>query len=202
MAGGSKRFQHDTMKLFKASVIVSLTCCYDKLLQVYMLGLKILQATFSEPICGPEITAREMNREFLPFIKLLLTKVEELNFKVRDETQHTLIAIFKNPKLDEGKIIEAIMEIVYKGPSPSKAPERIILGRLELLLYLLQQIGINEKNTWDYVQVLNELVVPSLLHQKSNVRWMAQQIISVLYNINGDPVKDIVQAGCQQLGVR
>ena len=84
------------------------------------------------------------------------------------------------------------MEIVHKGAPPSKAPERIILGRLELLLYLLQQIGISEKNTWDYVHVLNELVVPSLLNQKSNVRWMAQQVISTLYQIKGEPVRDIV----------
>ena len=79
-----------------------------------------------------------MNREFAPFIKLLIQKIEELNFKVRDETQKTLIEIFENPKLDEGKIVDSIMEIVVKGPQPSKAPERIILGRLELLLLLLR----------------------------------------------------------------
>ena len=122
-----------------------------------------------------------MNREFFPFIKLLLQKVEELNFKVRDETQQTLIGIFKSPKLDEGKIVDSIMEIVDKGPQPDKAPERIILGRLELLLLLLQQIGLRDKPTWDYVQVLNALVVPSLLNQKSDVRWMAQQVISVFF---------------------
>ena len=117
--------------------MISQTCCYDKLLQVYLIGLKILSLTFQAPICGPEITSREMNREFFPFIKLLLQKVEELNFKVRDETQQTLINIYKSPKLDEGKIVDSIMEIVEKGPQPAKAPERIILGRLELLLLLL-----------------------------------------------------------------
>ena len=143
-----------------------------------------------------------MNREFFPFIKLLLQKVEELNFKVRDETQQNLIRIFKSPKLDEGKIVDSIMEIVEKGPQPAKAPERIILGRLELLLLLLQQIGIRDKPTWDYIHVMNELVLPSLLNQKSDVRWMAQQVISVFFQIKGDTVRDIVHAGCQRIGVR
>ena len=69
---------------------------------------------------------------------MLLTKVEELNHKVRDLTKESLISIFKhNSRADEGKLVDATMEIVSKGPTPAKAPERIILGRLELLLQLL-----------------------------------------------------------------
>ena len=113
-------------------------CCYDKLLQVYFTGLKILTIALRPPICGEEILTREVNREIFPFIKLLLTKVEELNYRVRDVTKESLISIFKNnTRADEGKLVDAIMEIVNKGPALHKAPERIILGRLELLLMLL-----------------------------------------------------------------
>jgi hypothetical protein len=38
------------------------------------------------PICGPEIYAREVNKELYPFLKVLMTKVEELNFRVREQT--------------------------------------------------------------------------------------------------------------------
>ena len=86
------------------------------------------------PICGDEILPREVNKEFQPFIGLLLSKVEELNYRVRDVTKDCLVGVFReNTRADEGKLIDAIMEIVVKGPAPDKAPERVILGRLELL---------------------------------------------------------------------
>lgn len=63
---------------------MALTCCYDKLLQVYFTGLKILTLATKPPICGEEILAHEINKEIKPFIQVLLTKVEELNYRVRD----------------------------------------------------------------------------------------------------------------------
>ena len=72
------------------------------------------------------------------------------------------------------------MEIVQKGPSPDKAPERVILGRLELLLMVYQQLPNRQKPTYDWMKTLRQLIVPSLLSQHSNVRWMAQQNIAML----------------------
>ena len=128
-----------------------MTCCYDKLLQVYFTGLKILTLALKPPICGEEILPREINREIQPFIGLLLSKVEELNYRVRDVTKESLLSIFKyNQRADEGKLVDSIMELVVKGPAPDKAPERVILGRLELLLMLLQQLPQRPKPTWDW----------------------------------------------------
>lgn len=62
------------------------------------------------PICGEEILPREINKEIQPFIKVLMTKVEELNYRVRDVTKESLISIFKqNSRADEGKLIDATM---------------------------------------------------------------------------------------------
>ena len=93
------------------------------------------------PICGEEVTARELNRELNQFIKVLMSKVEENNPKVRQTTQQTLLGVYRNnSKADESRLIDVIMEIVNKGGafSPNKAAERIILGRLELLSMLLK----------------------------------------------------------------
>ena len=48
------------------------------------------------PICGDEILAKEINKEITPFISLLLNKVEELNYRVRDATKESLISVFKH----------------------------------------------------------------------------------------------------------
>ena len=71
--GVPERFQAtDTHKLFKASLNVSQSCFYDKLLQVYFTGLKILETAMQNPICGPEITSKEINRHVQPFLHLLV----------------------------------------------------------------------------------------------------------------------------------
>ena len=59
-------------------------CCNDKLLQIYLISLKLLEKAMTSPICGPDITSKRMNHEVTPFIKLLLSKVEELNYRARE----------------------------------------------------------------------------------------------------------------------
>ena len=48
------------------------------------------------PICGEEILPREINKELQPFIKLLIVKVEELNYRVRDASKECLVSIFRD----------------------------------------------------------------------------------------------------------
>jgi hypothetical protein len=36
------------------------------------------------PICGKDIGAKRLNREVTPFINLLISKAEELNYRARD----------------------------------------------------------------------------------------------------------------------
>ena len=155
------------------------------------------------PICGEEILPKEINKEIQPFIVLLMSKVEELNYRVRDVTKESLISVFKhNQRPDEGKLIDQCMDVVTKGPAPQKAAERIILGRLELVLMVFQQLPVRARPSWDWQKVLQQLIVPSLLSQHSNARWMAQQNIAIMYQIYGPQVKDILLQQCQQLDVR
>ena len=84
------------------------------------------------------------------------------------------------------------MELVNKGVPPEKAPERVILGKLELLSGLVSNIGIKAKATWDWKMVLKTLIFPSLLSQHSNVRFMAQQLVVLFYQIKGDECRDMV----------
>ena len=47
------------------------------------------------PICGDEILAREVNKEITPFVPLLVNKVEELNYRVKDATKDSLVSVYK-----------------------------------------------------------------------------------------------------------
>jgi hypothetical protein len=49
-------------------------------------------------------------------------------------------------------LIDKIMDITEKGPFPAKAPWRIILARLEILLNIIKQLGIDQAR-WDWENV-------------------------------------------------
>lgn len=98
--------------------------------------------------------------------------------------------------------MELIMDIVEKkGQKPDKLPERIILGRLELLLYL-GLIRAEAKQTWDWKNIISMMATPSLLSQFPDVRTVAAQIIAVFFQSIGEPVKTEFMKTAQQIGVR
>ena len=51
---------------------------------------------------------------------MLIDKISELNFRARDISLHSLISIFRHPAMDIKQLIEGIMDITEKGPSPEK----------------------------------------------------------------------------------
>ena len=94
-------------------------------------------AALQPPICGDDIPHKLINTTIKPFITMLIDKISELNFRARDISLHSLISIFRHPAMDIKQLIEAIMDIVDKGPSPEKQQWRIVLARLEILLHVI-----------------------------------------------------------------
>ena len=97
------------------------------------------------------------------FLPIYLKKISEFNDKQRDLTLKTLIDIFSHPALNVGELIKACMDIVENkdGVTPDKQPWNILLTRLEVILRVLDEYGIDEK-LWDWYNVFVELIVPSL----------------------------------------
>ena len=83
--------------------------------------------------------------------------------------------------MDEAKLVDAVMEVIEKkGQKPEKMPERILLGRLELLLYLAM-IRAEAKHTWEWRHIVHLMATPSLLSQFPEVRSVASGLIVVFY---------------------
>lgn len=51
---------------------------------------------------------------------MLIEKIGELNYRARDISLHSLISLFRHPAVDIRQLIEGIMDITEKGPSPDK----------------------------------------------------------------------------------
>jgi len=92
----------------------------------------------------------------------------DLNERGRQQAQRTLLSLYDNPMLDNTQIIEGVLEFAKTQKIESTA-ERQLLGRLELLLLVVNKVGILPK--WgDWRILLNTFVMPSLNSQHRSVR--------------------------------
>lgn len=94
--------------------------------------------------------------------------------------------------MDIRQLIEGVMDITEKGPGPDKVQWRIILARLEILLHLVREFGINHK-AWDWKVVFQKLVTPSLFNQNPDVRLIAIEVCLEMYRTVGGDLKRQVQ---------
>ena len=182
-----------TRVLFKAAVEIARECCFDRLLQIYFIGLRIVSTILAPPICGADISANIINQSIKPFIPMLVNKISELNYRARDISLHTLVSLFHHPSVDIRNLIENIMDIVDKEGEqpPDKQPWRIILARLEILLHILKEFGVDHQ-LWNWKIINNKLVFPTLFHPNADVRYMAVELILQFYKLIGKEVKEAI----------
>jgi hypothetical protein len=62
------------------------------------------------------------------------------------------------------------------------------LAKLEIMLHVIQEFGINPK-AWDWRVILNKLVSPSFFNSNPDVRLVAIEVTLAIYKIVGNEVK-------------
>ncbi|KRX06659.1 Armadillo-type fold [Pseudocohnilembus persalinus] len=182
--------------LFLACMELSKLAVEDKILSIYFIGLKILSTALSPPVCGTDVSPKLINQCLKEFIPLFLEKIAELNFRSRDITMHTLLSVFKHPAVQVGELIKQALKICIEDPKfaslyvpPDKQPERVIKARLEVILSIVQEQGINEKE-WQWTDVFIYLCVPSLFHPSNEVRLLSIELIIAMYLVIGEDVRN------------
>lgn len=187
------RYFNKTLPLFLACIEISKFAVEDKVVQIYLEGLKILATCLAPPVCGNDIDPNLIQKSVQYFIPKFIKKTSELNYRARDLTMKTLISIFKHPALNTGDLVKGCMDIIERqdGVTPDKQPWNVLLARLEIILHILEEYGIDEA-LWDWYPVFTELIIPSLFHQNPNCRMVAVEICVFLYKLVGDDIKIII----------
>lgn len=187
------KYANDTRKLFRAAVEIALLGCEDRVLPVYLFGLKILITAMSSPICDKKVTKRMINDALRMFFPLLFDKISELNSRARDISMHTLIELFRNPRAQTGPLVEYIMVVAAPGELPvQKQPWRAILARLEILLHVVQEYGVTQD--WKWQEVFNKLLLPCLEHANADIRNTAIEVIVAMYQSLGMQFRLVVDS--------
>lgn len=165
--------------------------CRDKLLQIYFLGLKLLEEALGPKICGGDIPAKTIDKAIRPFVRLLIDKIGEMNYRARDISLNTFRMLFRHPAINIQQAIEGIMDITEKPPGPAKAQWRLVSARLEILHQLVREFGINDKD-WNWQAVYNNLVGPSFNNQNPDVRLQAIECTLTFYQLVGQELRNNV----------
>ena len=92
-----------------------------------------------------------------------------------------------------GDLVKGCLDIVERqdGITPDKQPGIILMARLEIILRILEEYGIDE-SLWDWYPVFTELIIPSLFHQNVDCRMVAIEICVMLYKFVGNDIKIII----------
>lgn len=183
------KYENDTRRLFRSALDLAHICTDDKVLSIYLNALQILLTAMASPICDNKVTPKMINDSMKTFIPILTTKVSELNYRARDISMQILIELFRNPHVKIGPMIDYILKLCGPGQDPvEKQPWRIILSRLEILLHVIQEFGIDHKE-WNWKEVYHNIIVPCLNHANVDVRRNAVELILSLHSILGEEIR-------------
>ena len=188
------KYEQDTRNLFRAAIDIAIIACEDKVMPIFLYGLKVLITAMSSPICDLRVSVKMINEAIWLFIPILLDKVSELNYRARDISMNTLIELFRHPKVKVGPLVDYIMRLANGAGGPlEKQPWRILLSRLEILLHVVQEFGV-DNNEWKWKEVLPGLIFPLLSHANSDVRMSCVDIIVALYQKVGMEIRIEIEA--------
>ena len=187
------RYLYKSFPLFQTCIEICKLTCADKVVQIFIEGLKLMKTCLAPPVCGNDVEPSFIQKSIRYFLPIYIKKISEFNDKQRDLTLKTIIDIFRHPALNVGDLVKACLDIVENndGVTPDKQPWNVLLARLEIILHILDEYGINE-NLWDWYNVFVELIVPSLFHQKPDCRIIAEEICVVLYKFVGSDIRNII----------
>jgi len=187
------RYLYKSFPLFQTCIEICKLTCADKVVQIFIEGLKLMKTCLAPPVCGNDVEPSFIQKSIRYFLPIYIKKISEFNDKQRDLTLKTIIDIFRHPALNVGDLVKACLDIVENndGVTPDKQPWNVLLARLEIILHVLDEYGINE-NLWDWYNVFVELIVPSLFHQKPDCRITAEEICVVLYKFVGSDIRNII----------
>lgn len=136
-----KYLEGKSKRLFEASMEMARIACEDKILQIYLIGLKILSCTLSPPVCGTDVSPQLIHKYLKEFMPILIEKICELNHRAKDISMHTLLSLFKHPAAPLSILVQGILKICKEDPNyPSlfvpidKQQSRLLHSRIQIMV--------------------------------------------------------------------
>lgn len=120
------KYKESTFDLFKATAEVAEICLQDKLIQIFNLGLTIIEQTFTPDICGGDIDRKVIVNAGGKFLPILIDKYCDFTLKVKDRTKTAIKAILGHPFIGIGHAVDYIMNICIPPNSVEKTQGKVL----------------------------------------------------------------------------
>lgn len=198
------RYIGRSQSLFMAVMEFCRLASEDKVLEIYLIGLKILKTGLRPPVCGEDIPVAIVNKMLASFSAILIKKIGEFNEKARDISLARLMEIFSYHPKKLSILIEACMDIcekqrdiiIFGRPQTipiDKQQPRLIIARLEIIRYALENFGYaKDAPSWSYIEPFHLLLKPALFHPNFEVRAHAIDLALGMFLAIGEEIRQEV----------
>ena len=197
------RYIGKTKSLFLACTEICRLISEDKVLEIYLCGLKIQKVALKPPVCGDDIPVAIVNKVLAEFSTILIKKIGEFNTKARDISLATLMEIFSHHPSKLAILVDACMDICEKekdfilyGKAQTipieKQQPRLVISRLEIIRYCLENFGYKQPPAWSFREPFDLLLVPALFHPNNEVRSHAVELALGMFLGIGEEIRQLI----------
>ena len=166
-------------QLLAACVRVMLKCASDKMIQVFLASLAVLDALLAVPL-GSLVPPSELLGSLTPLLEAWRNKLADGNQRVRAAAENALMALCAEPGVGAPAVMQQLLVKIEKREEKS---ERAWLGRLVLLAKVFPEFG---AELGGYTEPALKMVKATLDSSSGAVRAAATEVAQQLYLLHGD----------------
>lgn len=186
-----------SVALFKAVCEFADVLLDDKVIKLFVIGLKILRIGLSPKVCSAEIDTETFQKCTCSLAPKLLKKCSELNHRTRAVSLEALLEFFVHPLTPRSLVVSALVselpsekwEATLGVYQVEKEKERVVMAKLEAFRLLIEQ---EEAGTEHFWPIFDELVLPSLKHPELKVRAKAADLCLLMSRVDFQATLDRV----------
>ena len=176
---------------FKAGCIATCRAIQDKIFQVVLKGMSLLEATLMQH----KETQIEGSFPILQkqALKELILLLGDNNPRLRERAEDLLFLL---PSLKIYCSPNQVINLVIKDPIEPTKP-KLVIGRMQLLVKLLQKYPVlsmqGQGSQEQLVAGCVRFAVAGLKHQNADVRQQSNNIIQEIYKVHGASIKPLLK---------
>lgn len=199
-----KRFKINNYHLFLGCCELARVIIEDKVRDVSMVGLKILEKCFDPPICDEKIPVRKVTDALNDLFPCLRSKIAEKNKITSNKNLNTVLELMHKSRVDVNNVIEKnILDICEKEKDGRmfykkdtkiyKLQPNILLPRLNILIELIKSFKIIDNTPSNIFMSFDLLVLNCLKHTDTDVKDAAFNASILFYQINDEKVRSAIE---------
>jgi len=179
-------YQMDDPTVFSAFCSVIQTSTTDKVANVFVQGVKILELASEKADIGGVLKRHDIIPHIEPLMPSIVERLGNNASRIRDCSSSVLLHLARLKTVGPGFVSTFVLKLLRPGKTMLWRP---LLGRLKLIASLLQELGIGDDRGLTLEPIMQLLLVnDALMNPNADVRECAKDVVMQMYDKVGDTV--------------